>query len=379
MDGRNCIRISTTVFSHKVGLKTHRNSHQRITSRIFHRSRKRLIRYGLLTGNVVLLAVAVIFVSQQSGPQVVNRNAVVGADSTVAVNPLDQLSSVDIAVHIARMASLPESTAVVNQADTVNNQIATVSADDQIIAKPQVVATAQKSRKDIQSYVVAPGDTLASLAAKFGITSDSIKWSNNITGGTVQVGQELIIPPVPGIVYTVKAGDTPEKLAKDYNASQDNLIFFNDIELSGLPVGAKIVIPDGTKPQPMYVATAAYSGGSGFAWGGSKAVYGYNGYDYGWCTWYAASKVAVPANWGNANTWDSGARASGWTVSKIPRAGAVAQTDAMSYLGHVAYVEAVSEDGTKIKYSDMNGLSGWGRVGYSDWVPASTYQNYIYR
>jgi surface antigen len=51
----------------------------------------------------------------------------------------------------------------------------------------------------------------------------------------------------------------------------------------------------------------------------------------------------------------------------------------MSWWGHVAVVEAVSPDGTMIKYSDMNGLSGFGRVGYSDWVPATTYQNYIYR
>jgi len=33
-----------------------------------------------------------------------------------------------------------------------------------------------------------------------------------------------------------------------------------------------------------------------------------------------------------------------------------------------------------IKYSDMNGLAGWGRVGYSDdWVPASKFPHYIYR
>jgi hypothetical protein len=51
----------------------------------------------------------------------------------------------------------------------------------------------------------------------------------------------------------------------------------------------------------------------------------------------------------------------------------------MSYLGHVAVVEAVSEDGTMMKYSDMNGIAGWGRVGYSDWVPISFYQHYIYR
>jgi surface antigen len=87
--------------------------------------------------------------------------------------------------------------------------------------------------------------------------------------------------------------------------------------------------------------------------------------------------VAVPNNWGNANTWDNYAALSGWTVSSVPRAGAIAQSDA-GWEGHVAYVEAVSPDGTQMKYSDMNGLAGWGRVGYSDWVPANRFPHYIY-
>jgi surface antigen len=131
-------------------------------------------------------------------------------------------------------------------------------------------------------------------------------------------------------------------------------------------------VPNG-KIAPV-VSYGFYSSSIGFA-----AVYGGNGYDYGWCTYYAASRVAVPNNWGNASTWDDYARLSGWTVSSRPVAGAVAQTDyAAGGLGHVAYVEAVSDDGTMMKYSDMNGLAGWGRVGYSGWVPISTFPHYIY-
>jgi surface antigen len=91
-----------------------------------------------------------------------------------------------------------------------------------------------------------------------------------------------------------------------------------------------------------------------------------------------ANRIGVPGNWGNANTWDNYASLSGWIVSSTPVPGAIAQTD-RGFEGHVAYVEAVSEDGTMIKYSDMNGVAGWGRVGYSDWVPISRYPHYIYR
>lgn len=291
-------------------------------------------------------------------------------------NPLDQVSSADIAVNIARMSALPEATAVVNQADSMNIEMTLAPASTSIVAKPQVVATALKSKKDIKTYVAVAGDTVASVGTKFGVTSDSIRWSNNLTGNTVTVGQSLAIPPVNGIVYTVKSGDTPDTLAAKYKSASDQIIAYNDAEIDGLKVGERIILPNGSVVAP--AAVARTSAVSGYAWGAS-AIYGYNGYTYGYCTWYVASKIAVPANWGNANTWDNRASLSGWTVSSIPRPGAVGQTDRGSE-GHVGVVEAVSDDGTMIKYSDMNGLAGWGRVGStSDFVSAAKFEHYIYQ
>ena len=236
---------------------------------------------------------------------------------------------------------------------------------DNIISKPQVTQTALKSRDDITTYVVQPGDSVASIANKFGVTSDSILWSNNLEG-SVMAGQKLVIPPVNGIVYTVKSGDTPASLAQKFQANEDQIIAYNDAELSGLYTGEQIIIPNGVEPsENIYTAD----------W---IPTYGSNGYDYGYCTWYVASVIAVPSNWGNAATWAYYAAQSGWNVSSVPTVGAIAQTPyAAGGEGHVAIVDAVSADGTQIKYSDMNGLAGWGRIGYSGWVSASTFPNYI--
>jgi len=76
-----------------------------------------------------------------------------------------------------------------------------------VLSKPQIVATALKSRADIKTYVVQAGETIPALATRFGITSDSIRWSNGLSGDNLNVGTKLTIPPVSGIVYTVKAGD----------------------------------------------------------------------------------------------------------------------------------------------------------------------------
>ena len=298
--------------------------------------------------------------------------AATGATDT---NPLDQLSSADIAANASRIANMPEATAVTNQADTVSAELA-VTANDSLVSKPQIIASDLKTRSDIQDYLVKDGDTVSSIAAQFNVTSDSIRWSNSLTGDAVTPGAHLSIPPLNGVIYTVVAGDTAQSLAAKYSASADQITAFNDAEISGLRPGEKIIVPNGKVQQPTYVARSTSSSAS-FSFGGS-AIYGYNGYDWGFCTWYVANRISVPSNWGNANTWDNLAPLSGWTVSSTPRQGAIAQHNNGAF-GHVAYVEAVSPDGTMIKYSDMNGLAGFGRIGYSGWVSASKFPNYIYR
>lgn len=78
-----------------------------------------------------------------------------------------------------------------------------------------------------------------------------------------------------------------------------------------------------------------------------------NLYAPGYCTWYVKNKRPdLPNNLGNANTWVSRASSQGYGTGSTPRVGAVAYQPASS-LGHVAYVEAVHNDGT-VTVSEMN-------------------------
>lgn len=326
--------------------------------------KKVAFRYGLLAFNIALLAVVGNFVLAYS--QVTPRSHGVQRISAEAEasNPLDALSAADIAANIAQMAGMPEELAVENQADTIDLYLNAAVIEKEYVAKNQILSGDIKTKEDIVTHIVVDGDTIASLAATYGVTSDSIKWSNDLRTDTLRSGATLYIPPVNGIVYVVGVGDTPEKLAETYSSDARVIIAFNDAELEGLIQGERIVIPDGVKPRPVVAF---------------RANYGYNGYWYGYCTWYVATKINVPNNWGNANRWDNNALLTqGWVVSRTPVVGAIAQSNSGPE-GHVGIVEAVREDGM-IKYSDMNGLAGWGRAGYSDWVPAtSRFQNFIYR
>jgi surface antigen len=345
----------------------------------FNKLKRLLIRRGFIYANVILIVVvaAVVWIGNKQTSGIISSSLFNQSGNSQSQAPLDALSSADIADNVAIAADLPEAVSVTNQADSYNAQLASATVDEAVVTKPQLVAGGSKSRQDIQTYITVASDTVSSLAVKFGITSNSIIWSNNLTGNNLSAGKRLLIPPVNGIVYLVKSGDTVQSIANTYQADPDLIVAFNDIELSGLPVGQYIMIPNGTIPATSNGTIPATSNAYSSAVYDFNPEWGGNGYTFGYCTWYVASMVAVPRNWGNADTWAYYARLSGWTVSPIPIVGAIAQTTA-GWAGHVALVFAVSPDHTMIKYSDMNGIAGFDRVGYSGWVPSTHFQNYIY-
>lgn len=97
-----------------------------------------------------------------------------------------------------------------------------------------------------------------------------------------------------------------------------------------------------------------------------------NSYAFGNCTYYVATRRAVPNGWGNARNWYGSAQRAGWHVDTIPVEGAIAWTP-MGYFGHVAIVEKVS--GNQVYISEMN-YKGWNRVSQR-WAPISDFK-YIY-
>ncbi len=334
------------------------------------------MRIGLVASNVLILGVIAVFVLNNPHTDSLSAPSLSSSQASAVANPLDQVSSADIALTVARMSQLPETTAVSNQAQSQAADIAIAASNSSnVISKPQVVATALKSRADIQVYTVQAGDTIPNVATRYGITSDSIRWSNNLSGDALTPGNKITIPPVTGIVYTVKAGDTPESVAAKFNANKDQIVAYNDAEISGFQPGEQIIIPNATQATAKTAAAISSAGGAsgvGFPWGVGP-MYGFNGYDYGYCTWYVATQINVPGNWGNASSWAYYARLSGWNVSQAPTVGAIAQKGGGE--GHVGIVIGVNPDGSVV-IRDMNGFAGWGRVGTGT-VSAGFFQNFI--
>ena len=80
------------------------------------------------------------------------------------------------------------------------------------------------------------------------------------------------------------------------------------------------------------------------AWGVHK-IGGYVCECVSYAGWKAYETFGIAAAWGNAYSWDDGARAAGYTVDHNPAPDTIGQIDGYPY-GHVFWVESVNSDGS---------------------------------
>ncbi len=144
-----------------------------------------------------------------------------------------------------------------------------------------------KPRDKTVEYQVLGGDTLASIAKKFDVSVDTIKWANDLKGETIKPNQSLKIPPGTGIVHKVVSGDNIYTIAKKYKVDTQNIVNFPfndfaDLDTFALTPGQSLFIPNGTIQQARPAAapggyytgpiTAGARGSSNFIWPTSGSI-----------------------------------------------------------------------------------------------------------
>lgn len=170
---------------------------------------------------------------------------------------------------------------VFSQNEENSVKIASSSTEQSIVVGENVFQTqvSQKPRDKTLTYTVQKGDTISTISQKYGISEDTIKWQNSLTGDTITVGDTLEILPVTGISYKVQSGDTVYTIAKKFDTDAQKIVDFpfNDFanpETFSLVTGQMLLVPDGIKPsdQPfikrqVFVAQGPTSVSSaGFTW-----------------------------------------------------------------------------------------------------------------
>lgn len=112
-------------------------------------------------------------------------------------------------------------------------------------------------------YTVKKGDTLYGIAKQFGISVDELKISNYLTNNTLRVGQTLVIPKIEESdstyenKYIVKKGDTLYSIAKRYGMTVDEIKQLNHLTSDILSVGQVLNISNNndssSDSDPIYI------------------------------------------------------------------------------------------------------------------------------
>jgi murein DD-endopeptidase MepM/ murein hydrolase activator NlpD len=201
------------------------------------------------------------------------------------------------------------------------------SSKESIIVNSDVFQTIKSTRPrdKILDYTVERGDTLSTIAQKFDISVETLRWANGLSGDSITVGDSLKILPVTGVSYKVAKGDSVYSIAKKLDTDPQKIVDFpfNDFanaETFSLVEGQMLIVPDGVKPaeQPtyrrqVYIASGPVTfSGLGFTWPVHGVISQF-------ASWYHMA-LDIAANYGtpvasaqngvvtgvNVGTWDSG-------------------------------------------------------------------------
>lgn len=117
-------------------------------------------------------------------------------------------------------------------------------------------------------YTVKVRDTLYNIALKYNVTVDSIKEINNLKSNVLSIGQKLIIPI--GVdtnvdnqyaIYSVKSGDTLYSIAKRFGMSVSELMNINNLSSTSLSIGDLLKVTSGGDSSFIKLGMSCYGEG----------------------------------------------------------------------------------------------------------------------
>jgi murein DD-endopeptidase MepM/ murein hydrolase activator NlpD len=120
-----------------------------------------------------------------------------------------------------------------------------------IVAGRDPFTVQSESVRPIPQYTLSMNDTLWTIANYYGISAEAIAFANGISDPYhLQVGRQIMIPPLEGALYTVTQSDTVESVATQFNVDPSVIRDYNRLyfEPEHFGPGQLIFIENATLP-----------------------------------------------------------------------------------------------------------------------------------
>jgi murein DD-endopeptidase MepM/ murein hydrolase activator NlpD len=115
-----------------------------------------------------------------------------------------------------------------------------------VVARGAPITALRKDPPGLQVHAVAPGETLLSIAASFGVTPQTLAYNNQIKDtAELRAGQTLVIPPIDAAIHVVRDGETVASVAASFGADPDTVRTVNSVayEPADVTPGRVLLIP----------------------------------------------------------------------------------------------------------------------------------------
>lgn len=118
----------------------------------------------------------------------------------------------------------------------------------QLLKLPSSVSDEKPEKEPPKNtYVVQKGDTLYSVSRKYNTTVEQIKKLNNLTSNNLSIGQVILVPSIDSgtnqITYTVQKGDSLWAIANRYDTTVEQIKVTNNLTSNNLSIGQILIIP----------------------------------------------------------------------------------------------------------------------------------------
>jgi murein DD-endopeptidase MepM/ murein hydrolase activator NlpD len=131
-----------------------------------------------------------------------------------------------------------------------------------LVVRPNPITVARAEPPGLSTHLVARGETLLSVAARYGISPQTLAYNNGLSDSAqVRPGRTLVITPPNVAVYSVREGETLEGIATRFGADADAVRALNGIafEPADLVTGRTLVVPVADSRYPGFRLTLSDS------------------------------------------------------------------------------------------------------------------------